>query len=133
MGRRVKNPAGTSEGAVLFLPPGRGGRQSDPPCGPLYAATAVRADELVLTGLAWRDAVFSVVIEFGSPTVDAWIPARISALVPGAPGSEVLAPGAVMAVLEGSEVVAYFRLDGQDGARPQLRVRSDQRNDGMTE
>ena len=104
----------TLVGRVRFLAKGEGGRGSGPPTTARYAATAVLAlasDKEKPIDWPWSGGQFSVVLEFEGPERDGWVPATISALVPGAPGSEVLVPGAEVVVLEGSREVARFLID----------------------
>ena len=78
------------------------------------AATAVRAlrdDEERPSDWPWNGGQFSVVVEFDGPERAEWMPATISALVTGAPGSEVLKPAAEIVILEGPREVARFLVD----------------------
>ena len=101
-------------GVIRFLTANQGGRVGGPPSGPRYAATGVRAlgdDEERPPGWPWTGGQFSIVVEFGRDGAPHWTTATIRALIPGAPGSEVLEPGAEIVVLEGPREVARFLID----------------------
>ena len=77
-------------GLVRFRSAAEGGRQSGPPPGPTYMATAVPdlgGEAEVLPGWPATGPQFSVVLELlGSSNEDGWAAASIRALVEGAPG-----------------------------------------------
>ena len=103
---------------VMFRSPDHGGRQSGPPTGPIYYATATAAPEeqaglSVKSRPEWED--FSIVLSFEeSPYVNMWHPVKVWALVSGALGSESLRLRVKLFVLEGPHPVAELRInDGQ--------------------
>ena len=105
----------TWTGTVRFRPAADGGRQSGPPPGPTYMATAVPAlggDAEVLPGWPATGPQFSVVLEFlGTPAEDGWTEVSIRELVEGAAGSEALCAGAELVVLEGPREVARVLIE----------------------
>jgi len=109
-------------GLVRFRSAAEGGRQSGPPPGPTYMATAVPylgGEDEVLPGWPATGPQFSVVLELlGDPNEDGWAEASIRALVDGAPGAEALCSGAELVVLEGPQEVARMLINprGANGA-----------------
>lgn len=110
----------TWTGLVRFRSAAEGGRQSGPPPGPTYMATAVPdlgGEAEVLPGWPATGPQFSVVLELrGSPNEDGWAEASIRALVEGAPGSEALCAGAELVVLEGPQEVARMLIDHDEAS-----------------
>ncbi|MEV8238818.1 hypothetical protein AB0O90_01130 [Microbacterium testaceum] len=95
-------------GEIIFHPRSAGGRHWGPPTGESYfPAAAVLAAEK-----SERDA-FSIRVHVAHvPSVTHWTPCTVGALVPGAPGSEAMTPGARSIVYESPHVVGHLRLHG---------------------
>lgn len=102
-------------GTVRFLAHTEGGRSSGPPSGPTYAATAAIHPghrRSVRVNPALTGPHFSVVLEFvHAPVVGEWSQVTVRPLVEGAPGSEALAAGACLAILEGRREVALLDVE----------------------
>lgn len=105
----------TWTGLGRFRSAAEGGRQSGPPRGPTYMATAVPdlgGETELLPGWPATGPQFSILVEFlGSPDENGWVRASVKALVEGAPGSEALCAGAELVVLEGPQEVARILID----------------------
>jgi len=95
-------------GEIIFHPPTAGGRRSGPPTGKDYSPTAT----VLVPATSGRDA-FSIRVHLAHlPSATQWTPCTVGVLVPGAPGSEGVIPGAQLLVYEGPHVVAQLRLLG---------------------
>lgn len=95
-------------GSVIWLTPEQGGRETGPPvprpAWPYYAATAYVPPHTADTGLA------SFILR--NFDADAWrCHAEGRWLVADTPGNQLVRPGTVIAVTEGSRVVAYFTVE----------------------
>ncbi len=102
--------SGTFRARIHFLTANAGGRASGIPLGPWYYPNAVPAGAR-LDFFPGSDDYFSLRVLIGEPINSEWVEVEVSALVPGAPGSEALVPGAELTVMEGSQVVGTMMLD----------------------
>jgi hypothetical protein len=105
---REETPMTDLAGEIIFHPRSAGGRRSGPPTGESYFPTAA----VLAAATSERDA-FGIRVHLAHvPSAARWTPCSVGVLVPGAPFSEAMIPGAHLLVYGGPHVVGQLRLLG---------------------